>query len=46
LLKALKRAQRFINNGVKYGYIIEPDEPDQACETIRIVDKTISKIKE
>ena len=45
LLEALKRANSFIDNGIKYGYIIEPEEPDKACETIKLIKKTIAKVE-
>lgn len=30
----IKKLEQFIRNGVKFGYIVRPDSPDSARETI------------
>jgi hypothetical protein len=48
LLEALEAAQRFIQNGIKYGYINMPDNNcgDSALETPAKIEKAIQKARE
>ena len=47
LLEALEAAQRFIQNGIKYGYINMPDNNcgDSALETPAKIERAIQKAK-
>lgn len=43
MIDALKRARRFIVNGVEFGYIRLPDQGDPALETLPAIEAAIAQ---
>lgn len=46
LVGALENAQRFIKNGIEFGYIKMPDGDDPAWVTSYVLDAALAKAKE
>ena len=45
LYEACKRAVRFINNGMEFGYVSMPEKPDSAIDTLPKLKVIIEKIE-
>ena len=45
LYEACKRAVRFINNGMEFGYISMPEKPDSAIDTLPKLKVIIEKVE-
>ncbi len=45
-IEALQRAQRFISNGIEFGYIRTPEPPDPAVDTLPKINAVLAKAKE
>jgi len=45
LYEACKRAVRFINNGMEFGYVSMPEKPDSAIDTLPKLKVIIEKVE-